>query len=67
MKEPIKILIVDDEAPSREALGLLLKSTGYEVTGTGERPQHDPRGPAFARVARAAHSAGKAVDVQQAK
>ncbi|HTG82452.1 MAG TPA: sigma-54 dependent transcriptional regulator [Geobacteraceae bacterium] len=35
MKELIKILIVDDEAPSREALSLLLKSAGYEITGAG--------------------------------
>jgi two-component system response regulator AtoC len=35
MKEHIKILLVDDEAPSREALGLLLKSAGYEISGAG--------------------------------
>ena len=33
MKEHIKILVVDDETPSREALGLLLKSAGFEITG----------------------------------
>jgi two-component system response regulator AtoC len=35
MKEPIKILLVEDEAPSREALTLLLRGAGYNVTGTG--------------------------------
>ncbi len=33
MNEHIKILVVDDETPSREALGLLLKSAGFEITG----------------------------------
>lgn len=33
MKESTKILLVDDEAPSREALTLLLKSVGYQVAG----------------------------------
>ena len=35
MKEHVKILLVDDEAPSREALGMLLKSAGYEIAGVG--------------------------------
>ena len=35
MKDPVKILLIEDEAPSREALALLLKNTGYEVTGAG--------------------------------
>jgi DNA-binding NtrC family response regulator len=35
MKEPVKILLVDDEAPSREALALLLKNAGYGITGAG--------------------------------
>ncbi|HEY6873293.1 MAG TPA: sigma-54 dependent transcriptional regulator [Geobacteraceae bacterium] len=35
MKEPVKILLVDDEAPSREALGLLLKNAGYAIRGAG--------------------------------
>lgn len=33
MKESTKILLVDDETPSREALTLLLKSVGYQVAG----------------------------------
>ena len=35
MNDPVKILLVEDEAPSREALAILLKGTGHEVTGTG--------------------------------
>ncbi|HEX9006023.1 MAG TPA: sigma-54 dependent transcriptional regulator, partial [Bacteroidota bacterium] len=35
MKDPVKILLVDDEAPSREALTLLLKNAGYAITGVG--------------------------------
>ena len=35
MDEQIKILLVDDEEPSREALLLLLKGAGYRLTGCG--------------------------------
>lgn len=35
MQEHIRILLIEDEAPSREALTLLLKGAGYHVTGTG--------------------------------
>jgi two-component system response regulator AtoC len=35
VKERTQILIIDDEAPSREALVLLLKSTGHDVRGAG--------------------------------
>ncbi|HEY6008160.1 MAG TPA: sigma-54 dependent transcriptional regulator [Geobacteraceae bacterium] len=35
MKERVRILLVDDEAPSREALLLLLKNFGYTVVGAG--------------------------------
>ena len=35
MKEPVRILLVDDEEPSRTALLLLLKHSGYTVTGVG--------------------------------
>ena len=35
MDEHIRILLIEDEAPSREALTLLLKGGGYHVTGTG--------------------------------
>ena len=35
MKERTKILIIDDEAPSREALVLLLKNADYDIKGAG--------------------------------
>jgi len=35
MNESVKILLVEDEAPSREALVILLKAAGHDVTGTG--------------------------------
>jgi two-component system response regulator AtoC len=35
MKERTQILIIDDEAPSREALVLLLKNAGHDVRGAG--------------------------------
>ena len=35
MKERIKILLIEDEEPSREALFLLLKGSGFSVKGTG--------------------------------
>jgi DNA-binding NtrC family response regulator len=35
MKERVRILLVDDEEPSREALLLLLKNLGYTVVGAG--------------------------------
>lgn len=35
MKERIKILLIDDEAPSRESLILLLKGSDYAVRGAG--------------------------------
>ncbi len=35
MKERVRILLVDDEEPSREALLLLLKNFGYAVVGAG--------------------------------
>ena len=35
MKERSKILLIDDEAASREALVLLLKSSDYQLTGCG--------------------------------
>src|SRR6266545_3390666 len=35
MNKTVKILLVEDEAPSREALSLLLQAKGYLVTGIG--------------------------------
>ncbi|KAF0221536.1 MAG: two component sigma-54 specific Fis family transcriptional [Geobacteraceae bacterium] len=35
MKERVKILLIDDEAPSREALVLLLRGSDYAIKGAG--------------------------------
>jgi len=39
IKEQSKIMLVDDEAPSREALNLLLKASGHQVKGAASAEQ----------------------------